>query len=252
MRKNFVIGLIVVFLSTLIITSPVMAKDTSLEGSIAEPAADGAKPWSVGSHCSNRSAFKLFGSVASDDPVCGLSLSFEEKGWGITAHGTEEVGEHEAGVIGPYWGLIGTKEWVNGKFTVTGGLEVFDSPSYKGGQAFTFISPFGSVGYDFTPNLGLTVGGAYLGTHNTDWQGERTYGYFDLSYSRSVGRWTPGLAGGFVASNSGRETLYVEPSLEYAFRDLVISGSALWADTEEHDVESTVPWTVTIGASYDF
>jgi hypothetical protein len=204
-------------------------------------------------HCANRSAFKLFGALGSDDPVCGGSLSYERSGWGFTAHATEEVGSHDPTIeFGSYYGAIGSKEWEKGNRTVTLGLEYFHSDR-RVSQAYTFLSPFGSLSYEeVAPGLDITLGASYLGTHDTEWEGERFYGYADFFYSVDLGPWSLGGSIGGVLGNEGRKTLYVEPKVE---RDLTEStsafASALWAYTDDV-TNATIPPTITVGGLIDF
>ncbi len=239
----------------LILTSSIMTgvPDLGIVGLEGGESAEPDKPWTVEMYYATRSAFKAFGSVASDDPIAGLSVSYSDDSWDILVLGVEEIGTHESGVIAGFGDLIIQKKFTLGDWDGLVGTEVFYGPPYRGGQSSTFIGPMGSLSRDLSDRWSFEAGGQYVGTYHTAYgDGDRLYFYGEFSYEYENGPWGLGSSVGVIASDKERYSVYVRPKVFYRTSWVKLQVSLLRSESDSQTGRFAIPATPTVSAIWMF
>lgn len=211
------------------------------------------KPWTLETYYATRSAFKAFGSVASDDPIVGTSLEYIDEEWDAFLLVVEPIGTHEVGVIADFGDLIIQRKFSLGEWSGKVGAEVFYGPGYRGGESSTFLAPLASVSKSLSRSWSFEMGAQYVGTYKTSYgDGDRLFGYGELSYSYTKGPWTVSSLFGAIASDKGRTSIYVRPRVALATPWVLLKLALLREESDSQNGKFSIPATPSITASWTF
>ncbi|QQR82104.1 hypothetical protein IPJ70_02330 [Candidatus Campbellbacteria bacterium] len=209
--------------------------------------------WTLETSWSSRSAFKSFGSVASDDPIAGLSLTYADDNWDVFLLGVKALGTHDAGVMAHFIDPIIQRKFSLGKWSGKAGVEIFYAPPYRGGKSSTFIGPLGSFSRTLRGGWSTELGWQYVGVYHTAYgDGDRLYAYGEMSYVYEKGPWVLGMSGGVIASDKERYSIYAKPSVSYQGRLMKLKLSLLRSESDSRSGRFAIPATPTVSTIWTF
>jgi|GEM_PF-4745917 len=162
----------------------------------------------------SQSAFKLFGSTASTNPIGKVDITAKRSGWStefIFVDGLDND-QNEGDMVRYYDGIF-KKSWESGKLSGTAAMELFYAPVQYGSPSSTFISPLVTVMWTHNKHFSVEVGAQYVGTHNTDYGGDRIYGWIQPTFSTSWKALTFEISPGYILGETKRTTQYVSSKL---------------------------------------
>lgn len=197
-----------VFVFVLAIVAGIMATSASAQTS-----------YTVDLSWSNQSAFKLFGSTASTNPIGKLDITAERGGWStelIFVDGLDSD-QNEGDMVRYYDGIF-KKSWSSGSFSGTAAMEVFYAPVQYGSPSSTFISPLATVTWTHNKHLSVEVGAQYVGTYKTDYGGDRIYGWIQPTFSFGWNKVSLDVSPGYILGETKRTTQYVSSKLSLDLR----------------------------------
>lgn len=219
----------------------------------AESSLEAEGLWTAEMYWSNRSAFKAFGSVASDDPIAGLSVTYSDDNWDVFVLSVKALGTHEPGVMANFIDPIIQRKFSLGEWEGKVGVEVFYSPPYRGGESATFIGPLGSFSRTLRGGWSTEIGWQYVGVYHTTYgDGDRLYVYGEMSYVYEKGPWVLWMSGGVIASDKERYSAYVKPKVSYQTSWVKFQVSLLRSESDSRTGRFAIPATPSITASWTF
>lgn len=205
---------------------------------------------------SSQSAFKLFGEVASTRPIGTADITIEKGSWSAEIIAVRGLGDQNEGEQADYYDGFITRSWESGSFSGTAAVEIFHAPAQLGNESSTFIAPLATVTWKHGEHFSVETGAQYVGTYNTDYGGDRVYGWVQPTFSTSWRRLSLDVSPGYIAADTGRSTVYVSGDLTFDFNDHIgVYVSYLEAKSwDVVGVSGMVPidGTYTVGISVDF
>ncbi len=167
---------------------------------------------------SSQSAFKLFGSTASTRPIGALDVTVEKGSWSAELIVVRGIGDQNQGEQADYYDGFITRSWESGKFSGSYGTEIFHAPAQLGGPHATFIGPLAKMTWKYNDHFSMKTGVQYVGTYNTDYGGDRIYGWVQPTFSVGWWRLSLDVSPGYIAGNTGRTTQYLSSTLSLDLR----------------------------------